>query len=93
MREAEWSTQSWTTLSAARRASSMRASNGVTLGHIIVMVSERSSALPIPGNRVGEADLLIAKQRNGPVGDVTLAFLPQYTRFENFEPNSKTCSP
>ena len=28
-------------------------------------------------------ELLIRKQRNGPVGMVKLAFLGQYTRFEN----------
>jgi replicative DNA helicase len=31
----------------------------------------------------GVAELLIRKQRNGPVGMVKLAFLGQYTRFEN----------
>lgn len=30
----------------------------------------------------GKATLIIAKQRNGPVGDVPLTFLKQYTRFE-----------
>jgi replicative DNA helicase len=29
------------------------------------------------------AKIIIAKQRNGPIGDLTLAFLPQYTKFEN----------
>jgi replicative DNA helicase len=29
------------------------------------------------------ADLVIAKQRNGPIGTVPLRFLGQYTRFEN----------
>jgi replicative DNA helicase len=29
------------------------------------------------------AELIIAKQRNGPTGAVKVAFLPQYTRFEN----------
>jgi replicative DNA helicase len=32
----------------------------------------------------GVAEVRIAKQRNGPVGLVKLAFLGQYTRFENF---------
>ncbi len=32
----------------------------------------------------GLADLIIAKQRNGPIGDVRLAFLKEFTRFENF---------
>lgn len=31
----------------------------------------------------GIAEILIAKQRNGPIGDVRLTFLGQYTRFEN----------
>jgi replicative DNA helicase len=33
--------------------------------------------------RKGIADIIIAKQRNGPVGDFRLTFLGQFTRFEN----------
>jgi replicative DNA helicase len=33
--------------------------------------------------RAGEAELIIAKQRNGPTGDVPLTFLKQFTRFES----------
>jgi replicative DNA helicase len=33
--------------------------------------------------RKGIADVIIAKQRNGPVGDVHLTFLGEYTKFEN----------
>jgi replicative DNA helicase len=33
--------------------------------------------------KAGEADLIIAKQRNGPTGDVALTFLKEFTRFEN----------
>jgi replicative DNA helicase len=33
--------------------------------------------------KAGEAELIIAKQRNGPTGDVPLTFLKQYTRFES----------
>ena len=32
----------------------------------------------------GLAELIIAKQRNGPVGDLKLTFLQEITRFENF---------
>jgi replicative DNA helicase len=32
--------------------------------------------------KAGEAELIIAKQRNGPTGDVSLTFLKEYTRFE-----------
>jgi replicative DNA helicase len=31
----------------------------------------------------GIADIIIAKQRNGPTGEVKLTFLGEYTRFEN----------
>ncbi len=31
----------------------------------------------------GEAELIIAKQRNGPVGEVPLTFLKEFTRFED----------
>ena len=37
---------------------------------------------PKPEN-AGTAELIIGKQRNGPTGTVRLAFLKQYTRFEN----------
>jgi len=34
--------------------------------------------------RPNEADVIIAKQRNGPTGPVTLTFLKEYMRFQNF---------
>jgi len=37
-----------------------------------------------PSTRPGEADLIIAKNRNGPVGNVTLTFRPEYPRFMNY---------
>lgn len=36
----------------------------------------------------GIAEIIIGKQRNGPLGTVRLTFLGQYTRFENFAGNS-----
>ena len=32
----------------------------------------------------GIAEIIIGKQRNGPIGSVRLSFLNQYTRFENY---------
>ena len=32
----------------------------------------------------GTAEIIIGKQRNGPIGSVRLTFIGQYTRFENF---------
>ena len=31
----------------------------------------------------GKAEIIVAKQRNGPTGSVMLAYLADYTRFEN----------
>lgn len=38
--------------------------------------------------RKGIADIIIAKQRNGPIGDIQLTFLGEYTKFENFAPDA-----
>jgi replicative DNA helicase len=38
----------------------------------------------------GRAEILIRKQRNGPIGSVNLTFLGQYTRFENYSPEIMT---
>tara|TARA_Y100000389_G_scaffold31639_1_gene26805 strand:- start:11817 stop:13223 length:1407 start_codon:yes stop_codon:yes gene_type:complete len=38
--------------------------------------------------RKGVADIVIAKQRNGPIGDFPLTFVGRYTKFENWAPNT-----
>jgi replicative DNA helicase len=38
--------------------------------------------------RKGIADIAIAKQRNGPIGDFPLTFVGRYTKFENWVPDS-----
>jgi replicative DNA helicase len=37
----------------------------------------------------GIAEIIIAKQRNGPIGTIKLTFLGRYTRFENFAQDNK----
>ena len=37
----------------------------------------------------GIAEIIIGKQRNGPIGKIDLTFLGQYTRFESFAPSSR----
>ncbi|PYR40062.1 MAG: replicative DNA helicase [Acidobacteria bacterium] len=44
------------------------------------MYADRSQA---PSEMQGVAELIIAKQRNGPTGIVRLAFIREFTRFEN----------
>ena len=35
----------------------------------------------------GIAEIIIAKQRNGPIGTVELVWLPDYTKFANLKKN------
>ena len=41
---------------------------------------------PNPSKEPGVSEIIIAKQRNGPVGTVKLTFLKPLTRFENLAP-------
>ncbi len=41
-----------------------------------------------PGEKPGEAEVIIAKQRNGPTGTVSLAFINNQLRFENLALNA-----
>ena len=34
--------------------------------------------------RHGKAEIIVAKNRNGPIGNIKLTYIDQYTRFENF---------
>ena len=38
-----------------------------------------------PGQNEGLVEVIVAKQRNGPTGEINLAFIKQYMRFENFQ--------
>src|SRR5216683_1389721 len=37
-----------------------------------------------PGQHEGTTEVIVAKQRNGPTGEITLTYLKQFMRFENF---------
>jgi len=49
---------------------------------VVALLLREEYYSPTDENR-GVADLILAKQRNGPVGTIKLAFVKEYTRFEN----------
>jgi len=49
---------------------------------VVVLLLREEYYNPSPENQ-GMAEVMIAKQRNGPVGSLKLAFIKEYTRFEN----------
>jgi len=49
---------------------------------LVVLILREEYYNPTEENR-GLAEIMIAKQRNGPVGSLKLTFLKEYTRFEN----------
>ena len=51
---------------------------------VVVLLLREEYYNPTEENR-GKAEVIIAKQRNGPVGSINLAFVREYTRFENAE--------
>ena len=50
---------------------------------LVVFIYRDEYYNPQDTERPGEADLIVAKHRNGPVGEVTLTFLPRYPKFAN----------
>ncbi len=51
---------------------------------VVVLMLREEYYNPTEENR-GKAEIIIAKQRNGPVGSLKLAFIHEFTRFENAE--------
>jgi len=49
---------------------------------VVMLLLREEYYIPTEENK-GIAEVIIAKQRHGPVGSVKLAFLPEYTRFSN----------
>jgi replicative DNA helicase len=63
--------------------SDLRESGSIEQDADVVMFIYREEVYKQDEENVGKADLIIAKQRNGPIGTVKLAFLKQFTKFEN----------
>jgi replicative DNA helicase len=51
---------------------------------VVVFIYREEEYKPSDENR-GLAEIIIGKQRNGPTGTLKLAFIKEFTRFENLE--------
>ncbi len=64
--------------------SDLRESGAIEQDADIIMFIYREEVYDKETHRKGIADIIIAKQRNGPIGEVSLTFLGEYTKFENY---------
>ena len=65
--------------------SDLRESGSIEQDADVVIFIYRDEVYNPDGGQEGKAEILIRKQRNGPIGDAHIAFLKDYTRFENLE--------
>ena len=67
------------------RLADLRESGAIEQDADVIAFIYREEAYNEETDRKNIADIIVAKQRNGPVGQVELTFLKEYTRFENRE--------
>ncbi len=65
--------------------SDLKESGAIEQDADVVMFLHREEQVNQDTEKKGEADLFVAKQRNGPTGKVVLAFMAKYTKFGNLE--------
>jgi replicative DNA helicase len=66
--------------------SDLRESGAIEQDADVILFIHREDRYDPDSPNKGMAEIIIGKQRNGPIGSVTLTFLGQYTKFENFAP-------
>lgn len=64
--------------------SDLRESGAIEQDADMILFIYRDEVYNKESERKGTADIIIAKQRNGPTGEIALTFLGEYTRFENY---------
>jgi replicative DNA helicase len=65
--------------------SDLRESGAIEQDADVVMFIFREEVYRQTEENHGIADILLRKQRNGPTGEIQMAFIDRYTRFENLE--------
>jgi replicative DNA helicase len=65
------------------RLADLRESGSIEQDADTVMIMHRPEMYE-PGQHEGTVEVMVAKQRNGPTGEITLTYLKQFMRFENF---------
>ncbi len=65
--------------------SDLRESGAIEQDADVVMFIYRDDYYNHDSEKKGIAEIIIAKQRNGPIGTIELAWLPEYQRFMNLE--------
>jgi len=65
--------------------SDLKESGAIEQDADLIMFLHREEQNDKDTERKGEADLIIAKQRNGPTGKIVLAFQDKYTKFANMD--------
>jgi len=64
--------------------SDLRESGAIEQDADLILFIYRDEVYNPDSPRKGISEIIIAKQRNGPVGKIDLTFLGKYTRFENY---------